>query len=406
MTSFTASTLLPLIVVFAIGRSTGYRLPAFQCDPSNRQTVQSWRHPYLVAIVYKGQLIGAGAIISKHHVLTSASTIFFHSAMYDGEIPLPSLNVHADLKGGRWDQPEQVLEVVDPEVETGYAAHTARDIDVNWRIYMSTLEHDLAVLRIKGSFEWCDRVRPIDMIEADDKAKLLGMRVSTIPTWDADGPNNSTKMFAYTGMRVKEAKHCEICTMKRYVVGLDAKAGWCVDKCDGDDQRYLNGSPVVIDEILVGVVAGPMGICSLQSAYVMDVRNHLVMINNIIEQDPDLDTCEVEVEDDDDDDNHNHNDDNEDNKNNSNDDDDDNNSDDNNDDDKNDNKNDDKNDNKNDNKNEDKNDNKNEDKNDDDNNDDDNNDDSNDDNNDDNKYNNKDNNKDNNNDEDNDECRN
>ncbi|KAL7302038.1 hypothetical protein TKK_0005271 [Trichogramma kaykai] len=301
MTSFATSTLLLLlvVVVFAIGRSTGYRLPEFQCDPSNRQSVQSRRHPYLVAIVYKGRLIGAGAIISKHHVLTSASTIFFQTDLYRYEIPLPPLNVHADLKGGRWDQPQQVLEVIAPQLEADYAAHTLRDRDANDRIYMSTLEHDLAVLRIQGTFEWCDRVKPIDMIEPDDKARLPGMRVSAIPTWDVDGPKNSSKMFAYTGMSVKEAEHCERCTWDRYGVHLDAGAGWCVDKCDGDDQRYLNGSPVVIDGILVGVVAGPMGMCSLSSAYVMDVRSHLTMINDVIAQDPDQDTCQVEDDDDD-----------------------------------------------------------------------------------------------------------
>ncbi|KAL7287443.1 hypothetical protein TKK_0018550 [Trichogramma kaykai] len=246
---------------------------------------------YLVAFSYKGRLIGAGAIVEEHHVLTSASLMFFQADLNAwSEPPLTPLMVHAGSRS--WDKPRQVREVVmwKPGNWQGYARN---DTD-SGRIYMSSVKDDLTVVQLDRGFEFDDRVGPIRKIEARDSSPMG--RLATVATWDSSDDrvsprgsprrNGSSGMHVYPGLRLRQASSCETCMLDRYRVSLDgAKDGWCVAKCAaaGDGRRYLNGSPVLVNGTLVGIVAGPMGDCSLESSYVVDLRSHLGEIDEFIE---------------------------------------------------------------------------------------------------------------------------
>ncbi|KAL7286600.1 hypothetical protein TKK_0019099 [Trichogramma kaykai] len=269
-----ASTLLALaIVVFATS--------AVHCDD---------HHPYLVAISYRKRLLGAGVIINERHVLTSASTIFHQTELDQldrGEIGWKPIKVHAGSLF--WDRSPQVHDVFCPHFTEHWKAYIKNDT-VSGRAYMTSVKNDWAVLKLYSSFEYNSDVQPIRMIGPDDPSPM-GM-LAKIPTWDStDGrvfparssKSSSSKMLVYSGLRLAQARRCEVCSLERYNVSLDATDGWCAYKRnDGDGRRYLDGSPVVVNSMLVGVVTGPMGDCSLDSSYVVDPRSHLEMMNDFM----------------------------------------------------------------------------------------------------------------------------
>ncbi|CAB0032168.1 unnamed protein product [Trichogramma brassicae] len=272
--------------------SSSINVAPAQCNDTNLEPDQDSSYPsYLVAFSYKGHLIGAGVIVEERHVLTSASLIFFQLELNGwGESLLPPLMVHAGSRS--WDVPAQVREVIMwmPGKWQGYARN---DTD-SGRIYMTSVKDDLIVVQLDRGFEFNDRVGPIRTIEARDPSPMG--KLATVATWDSnDGRvspgrsrprrNSSSGMHVYPGLRLRQASSCETCMLDRYGVSLSgAKDGWCVAKCAAaDGRRYLNGSPVLVNGTLVGIVAGPMGDCSLESSYVVDLRPHLEDIDEFIE---------------------------------------------------------------------------------------------------------------------------
>ncbi|CAB0037876.1 unnamed protein product [Trichogramma brassicae] len=270
-----ASTLLVLVIVV-------FSASAVHCD----------HHPYLVAISYRNRLLGAGVIINERHVLTSASTIFHQTELdniHNGGVGWKPTKVHA---GSRfWDQSPQVHKVFCSHFTEHWKGYIQNDTD-SGRAYMTTVKNDWAVLKLDSSFEYNSDVQPIRMIGPDDPSPM-GM-LAKIPTWDStDGrvfparssKSSSSKMLVYSGLRLAQARRCEICSLERYNVSLDATDGWCAYKRnDGDGRRYLDGSPVVVNGMVVGVVTGPMGVCSLESSYIVDPRPHLKVMNDFMGQ--------------------------------------------------------------------------------------------------------------------------
>lgn len=206
----------------------------FKVDCEKSKIIGGWNasYPFMASIQYHRVHLCGGSIINERTVITAAHCLH--------KFPVVFLRVHVG---------ENCRKVIEGEI------HNVADTHVHGLFSPETLDYDVGLIRIQGSFIYKPTVQPIKLAAAD--YTIPTNSCATVLGWGYTTPEGSpSECLKQANVPILNANVC------RFLLGNSVTdrmlcAGY---KCGGIDACKMDsGGPLFLNETLVGIVSWGIG---------------------------------------------------------------------------------------------------------------------------------------------------